>query len=316
MRRPLIAVLLVAALVTGCGDEEATRDTGSRLDEATRDTGTPLDEVEVTGEPGEKPTLEFDEPLEMTDTTTRYIEKGAGEEIAPGAAVTFDFLFVNARDGEELSTSYDSETANLVFDDQLMAGVYKGLDGVPAGSRVLVSISPTDGLGEDPSQGVLATDSLLFFAEIIDVRVPLTRAEGEAVDPEAGLPTVDLAEDGAPTITVPDTEPPTQLVVQPLIEGSGAVVEAGQTITVHYTGVIWDTNAVFDSSWERGSPATLEIGTGAVIAGWDDGLVGQKVGSQILLVVPPAKGYPDGSPDGSIKPTDTSVFVVDILDAG
>jgi peptidylprolyl isomerase len=305
MRRPLIALLAVAALVAGCGDEEALRETDSALDA-----------VEVTGEPGEKPTLEFDKPLDLTDTTTRILDAGDGEDIATDSVVTFDFLIVNGRDGEELSTSYDTEPAQLVFEDSLMAGIYEGLNGVPAGSRVLVGIPPTDGLGEDPSQGVLATDTLLFFAEIIDVRMPLTRAEGEEVEPEAGLPTVELADDGAPTITVPDSEPPTELVVQPLIEGDGAAVEAEQTITVHYTGVIWETNEVFDSSWESGSPATFEIGTGSVIPGWDEGLVGQTVGSQILLVVPPAKGYPEGSPDGSIKPTDTIVFVVDILDAG
>jgi peptidylprolyl isomerase len=104
-------------------------------------------------------------------------------------------------------------------------------------------------------------------------------------------------------------------VVQPLIIGAGAEVEAGQTITVHYTGVTWDDGKVFDSSWTSGSPASFEIGTGAVIAGWDEGLVGQTVGSQVLLVVPPAKGYPDGSPDGSIQAGDTIVFVVDILAA-
>jgi peptidylprolyl isomerase len=135
------------------------------------------------------------------------------------------------------------------------------------------------------------------------------------VEPVEGLPTVELAEDGAPTITVPDTEPPTELVAQPLIEGEGAEVEAGQRITVHYTGVLWDDGETFDSSWERGSPATFDIGTGAVIPGWDEGLVGQTVGSQVLLVVPPDKGYPEGSPDGSIEAGDTIVFVVDILDA-
>jgi peptidylprolyl isomerase len=143
----------------------------------------------------------------------------------------------------------------------------------------------------------------------------LERAEGEAVAPAAGLPTVELAENGAPSITVPGGQPPTELVVQPLIEGAGAAVESGQTITVHYTGVLWEGGTQFDSSWERGSPTSFEIGTGAVIPGWDEGLVGQPVGSQILLVVPPAKGYPEGSPDGSISATDTIVFVVDILDA-
>jgi peptidylprolyl isomerase len=304
MRRALILLVSAAALAAGCGDDEPRRDTSA-----------PLDAVEVTGDPGEKPTLEFEQPFEATETTTRTLEEGDGEEIVPNAVVTLDFLFVNGRDGKELSTSYDSEPAELVYEDQLMPGVFKGLDGVPSGSQVLVGIAPDDGLGADPTQGVEEDDSLLFYAEVIEVRVPLDRAEGEAVEPEPGLPTVELAEDGAPTITVPDTEPPAELVAQPLIEGEGAEVEAEQTITVHYTGVIWDTNAVFDSSWESGSPATFEIGTGAVIPGWDEGLVGQTVGSQVLLVVPPAKGYPEGSPDGSIKATDTIVFVVDILDA-
>ena len=132
--------------------------------------------------------------------------------------------------------------------------------------------------------------------------------------PVDGLPTVELAEDGAPTITVPEGEPPTELVVQPLIEGTGAPVESGQTVTVHYTGALWKDGTVFDSSWENGAPFTFVIGTQQVIAGWDEGLVGQTVGSQILLVVPPAKGYPRGLA-GPSPPTDTLVFVIDILDA-
>jgi peptidylprolyl isomerase len=303
MRRPFLALLAFAAFAAGCGEEQPTRETSS-----------PLDAVEVTGKLGEKPTLDFAEPFEVTETTSRLVEEGDGEKITPNAVVSFDFVFVNGRDGTELSTSYDSEPAELVFEDSLMKGIYDGLNGVPTGSRVLVGIAPDDGPEADPAQGIEETDTLLFVADIHEVRTPLTRAEGEPVEPEPGLPTVELGDDGAPTITVPDAEPPADLIVQPLIEGDGAVVEAGQTVTVHYTGVIWDTAEVFDSSWESGSPATFEIGTGAVIPGWDEGLVDQTVGSQILLVIPPAKGYPEGSPDGSIKPTDTLVFVVDILD--
>jgi len=304
MPRPLIAALVALALVAGCGD-----------DEPTGTSGTPLDDVEVSGDDGEQPTLEFDQPFELEETATRVLDEGDGEEIAPNAVVTFDFLFVNGRNGKELGTSYDTEPAQLVFEESLMAGVYEGLDGVPEGSQVLVGIAPDDGLGADPTQDVLETDSLLLYAEIHEVRTPLERAEGEAVEPVEGLPTVELADDGAPTITVPDADPPTELVAQPLIEGEGPEVASGQSITVHYTGVLWDTGEVFDSSWEKGSPATFDIGTGAVIPGWDEGLVGQTVGSQVLLVVPPDKGYPEGSPDGSIKAGDTIVFVVDILDA-
>ena len=304
MPRPLIAALVALALVAGCGD-----------DEPTGTSGTPLDDVEVSGDDGEQPTLEFDQPFALEETATRVLDEGDGEEIAPNAVVTFDFLFVNGRNGKELGTSYDTEPAQLVFEESLMAGVYEGLDGVPEGSQVLVGIAPDDGLGADPTQDVLETDSLLLYAEIHEVRTPLERAEGEAVEPVEGLPTVELADDGAPTITVPDADPPTELVAQPLIEGEGPEVASGQSITVHYTGVLWDTGEVFDSSWEKGSPATFDIGTGAVIPGWDEGLVGQTVGSQVLLVVPPDKGYPEGSPDGSIKAGDTIVFVVDILDA-
>jgi peptidylprolyl isomerase len=321
MRRSLIALLALATFTTACGSDQPTRETSETTaatdggDGADELASTDLDDVEVTGEDGEQPTLTFDKPFGVEETTTRVLTEGDGEPIAVDSVVTFDFVFVNGRDGAELGSSYESEPAEVVFEDSLMAGLYQGLDGVTVGSRVLIGIAPADGLGADEASGVLETDTLLFFAEVLEVRVRLERAEGDAVAPIAGLPTVTLADDGAPTITVPGGEPPAELVAQALIEGTGDQVSAGQTITVHYTGVIWGTGAVFDSSWESASPAEFAIGTGAVIAGWDEGLVGRTVGSQILLVVPPAKGYPEGSPDGSISPTDTIVFVVDILDA-
>ena len=89
------------------------------------------------------------------------------------------------------------------------------------------------------------------------VRTPLAKATGDAVAPVDGQPTVTLAADGKPTITIPSGVPaPTSLVVQPLIKGTGPVVTAGQTISVHYTGVIYDGGKQFDSSWDRGSPPT------------------------------------------------------------
>jgi peptidylprolyl isomerase len=143
----------------------------------------------------------------------------------------------------------------------------------------------------------------------------LKRAAGTAVAPKAGLPTVKLSASGKPTITVPAAKAPSTLVVQPLLVGTGEKVGKGQDITVNYTGVVWPGGTQFDSSWDTGRAATFRIGAGQVIAGWDEGLVGQPIGSQILLVIPPDKGYgAEGSPP-KIKGTDTLVFVVDILDA-
>jgi peptidylprolyl isomerase len=317
MRRLLPSLVIVAALATACGDEETPRETsGSSTTEAPDVVSSDLADVKVTGEAGTQPTLEFAQPFGVEETATRVVDAGDGGEVAPGAVVTFHFVFVNGRDGKVITTSFDQEPVELVYEDSLMAGIHDGLDGAKAGSRILVAVAPADGLGADPTQGVEETDTLLFFAEILEVRIPLARAEGDAVPPVAGLPTVELGTDGAPTITVPKADPPSELVAQPLIEGRGPVVEAGQKIRVHYTGVLWDGGTEFDSSWSNGESAAFDIGTGGVIAGWDEGLVGRRVGSQVLLVVPPDKGYGEQGRGDKIPPNATLVFVVDILDAG
>jgi len=317
LRRTLPALLLPLALLAACGSDASANGDDPSATSAKCPSTEALDAVKLSGKKGEAPTFDFDKPFSVKKTACRLIEEGDGDALATGSTAIFDFVFVNGRDGKEVSSSYDAgEPAEVVLDDQLLAGVRIGLEGVRAGSRVLVAITPDDGFGpqgDDPQSGMKATDTLLFYADVKDVRTPLARAKGTAVDPVEGQPTVTLAKDGAPTITVPKTAPPAELVAQPLIEGKGPEVTTGQTITVHYTGVLWDTGEVFDSSWESGSPASFPIGTGGVIPGWDKGLVGRTVGSQVLLVIPPADGYPNGS--GSIPPGATLVFVVDILDA-
>ena len=94
-------------------------------------------------------------------------------------------------------------------------------------------------------------------------------------------------------------------------------MKKGQSITVQYVGAIWPGGKVFYDSWKKDdAPLTYTVGEGRLIAGWDLGLIGKPVGSQVLLVIPPDKGYgANGQPELSIKGTDTLVFVVDILDA-
>jgi peptidylprolyl isomerase len=120
------------------------------------------------------------------------------------------------------------------------------------------------------------------------------------------------------TITVPKgAKAPTKTVVQPLIEGGGGVVKKGQTVRVAYTGALWKDGSVFDSSASRPEQPYFDfpIGGGQVIKGWDEGLQGQKVGSRVLLVIPPADGYGTAGSPPKISGTDTLVFVVDILAA-
>lgn len=307
MRRTLAVLAVVSALAAGCGDTQPTRETTpSTTAGSGKAATTDLADVKVEGAIGTEPTITFDAPFALEATESLTLTEGDGATIAADNVISLDFVFVNGRTNEVIASSYEAEPTEIVYSESLMPGIFTGLDGVTSGSRVLVGIAPGDGPGEDPTSDVLETDTLLFFAEVLDVRSPLARAEGTAVPPVAGLPTVELADDGTPTITVPDADPPAELVAQPLIDGTGPVVESGQNITVHYTGLQWDDGVVFDSSWESGSPASFSIGTGAVIPGWDEGLVGVTVGSQILLVIPPDLGYPERG---------TIVFVVDILDA-
>ncbi|TQL01395.1 FKBP-type peptidyl-prolyl cis-trans isomerase [Cellulomonas sp. SLBN-39] len=129
----------------------------------------------------------------------------------------------------------------------------------------------------------------------------------------AALPEVSGPYGTKPVLTFPDGAPSGELEVVVLSRGDGAIVEAGQDIEVHYLGQSWQGN-VFDNSYDRGSSISFGIGVGQVIAGWDEGLVGQQVGSRVLLSIPSHLGYGDrGVPQAGIKGGDTLVFVVDIV---
>jgi peptidylprolyl isomerase len=139
---------------------------------------------------------------------------------------------------------------------------------------------------------------------------------GSDAEPTTGASGVSVSTDTAskPEITVPEQDPPGELVVETVVEGDGPAVADGDLLVVDYVGVLWDGGEEFDSSWERDGPSTFPIGTGGVIDGWDQGLVGQTVGSRVLLVVPPDLGYGEQG-SGDIPGDATLVFAIDIRDA-
>jgi FKBP-type peptidyl-prolyl cis-trans isomerase len=138
---------------------------------------------------------------------------------------------------------------------------------------------------------------------------------GTASGSSAGLPAVTGDFGAKPTVTIPKNDPPSSLRTSVLHQGTGAAVAKGQLVALDYLGVIWKSGKVFDTSFEGGhSPASFTIGTGQVIEGFDQGLLGQKVGSRVMLVVPPAQAYGSkGNSAAGISGTDTVVFVVDLL---
>ena len=116
-----------------------------------------------------------------------------------------------------------------------------------------------------------------------------------------------------PEIDPIDGPPPADLVVEDIRTGDGAEAAAGRTVEVHYVGVAHSTGEEFDASWNRGAPFRFPLGAGRVIAGWDQGVAGMRVGGRRRLVIPPHLGYGDRGAGGVIKPGETLVFVVDLL---
>jgi peptidylprolyl isomerase len=119
-----------------------------------------------------------------------------------------------------------------------------------------------------------------------------------------------------PEIEFPGAEPPTDLVVTDITEGDGPQAQAGQRVSVHYVGVAHSTGEEFDASYNRGQPLQFQLGVGQVIAGWDNGVQGMKVGGRRQLVIPPHLGYGDRGAPPVIKGGETLIFVVDLLEVG
>jgi len=123
-----------------------------------------------------------------------------------------------------------------------------------------------------------------------------------------------MTESEKPQVQVtPGDTPPTELVVEDVVEGTGPEATTGQDVEVHYVGVAWSTNTQFDASWDRRNTCRFPLGGGRVIAGWDQGVAGMKVGGRRRITIPPHLGYGDAGAGGVIKGGETLVFVVDLL---
>ncbi|MEU6006531.1 MULTISPECIES: FKBP-type peptidyl-prolyl cis-trans isomerase [unclassified Streptomyces] len=116
-----------------------------------------------------------------------------------------------------------------------------------------------------------------------------------------------------PEIDFPGGEPPADLEIKEIWEGDGPVAKAGDTVAVHYVGVAFSSGEEFDASWNRGTPLRFQLGVGQVIAGWDQGVQGMKVGGRRQLTIPPHLAYGDRGAGGRIKPGETLIFVCDLV---
>ena len=284
--------------------------------------GSASEAVSVTGEFGSKPKVTVKFPTAVPATQRTVEIKGTGPTAVTGDTVNVDFTLINGTTGAELtSTEYSGTTTALPVDDtKFLPGIVKTLQCSAVGSRVVGVIPPADSFGTtgNTQLGVKAGEDIVFVVDVVSIAPPavppLSAPDGADQPATVGFPTVVIGADGTPTVTIPDAAPPADVKIALLKKGTHAVVKDGDSVVVNYVGVNWNTKKVFDSSFARGATATFK--TSGVIPGFTAALVGQAVGSRVIVIIPPDKGYGAAGSPPDIGGTDTLVFVIDILGIG
>ncbi|MCZ4118269.1 FKBP-type peptidyl-prolyl cis-trans isomerase [Streptomyces sp. H39-S7] len=336
MRRRLAAALIVPALMltAACGGGDDS-DKKTATPSATP-SGSPTQAAApkpvpsaspmptVAGEPGKKPTITIPKGEPSGKFVVSTVTAGTGPVVKKNDLVVTKFSGKIWKSGKEIGGSYDKGGAAQVIpagSPTIIPAFSDAVLGQKVGSRVLVVAPPAAAFGAQGKQelGITATDTLVFVLDID--RIMPSHVTGTQSAIPSDLPQVDAEKAEAAKISVPKNDPPKKLVDKVLIEGKGDVIKSGQTVYMQYSGAAWkpnegkETAKLFDDSWKTGAPFSTVIGQGQVIEGWDKGLVGKKVGSRVLLVIPPELAYKAEAKGEDLPANSTLVFVVEILGA-
>jgi peptidylprolyl isomerase len=297
------ATLLISFGLAGCGSSDTP---ASKPATDTSSTAPTLTGVSATGESGKEPKVTFAKDAKIVDGATAQLIKGTGEALAKGNQVCFQESVYDMSTQKQLQSTWTNNTPDcgMFLDDTIITPAYYNLlVGSPLGS--------TFGIGSVDTSTSPSPTYVLILTSVSQNTIS-TKATGEIVsDVPATLPKVTLDDNGAPSIDLKDFKDPNpgKLTVQTLIKGTGPKVSADGGVLAQYTGWLTD-GTKFDSSWDRGAAAPFTLSQ--VVQGWGQGLAGQTVGSQVLLIIPPSLGYGDTA-NGSIPANSTLIFVVDIL---
>jgi FKBP-type peptidyl-prolyl cis-trans isomerase len=311
---PLLACLVIA----GCGSSSKPSASASSSSAASSNANA---SVKVTGAFGTTPTVSIPKLSPDNKLAVKTVIQGTGPTVTKTDAMAANFVLYFWQ-GKSSSLKANTFTSNpTVIGGTMLPGLETALVGQKVGSRVLAVIPPADGYGSagNSELGITGSTTLVFVIDVMKSYPDTASATGtQESDGGGSLPTVTAHPGSAPTITVPANKPPSSLVTTTIIKGTGPKLVKGEYVVAQYTGYIWRTKKVFDSSWSSGSPFGFVIGANPeqVITGWDTGLAGQTVGSRVMLVIPPKDAYGStGASQAGITGTDTLVFVVDIIDA-
>jgi FKBP-type peptidyl-prolyl cis-trans isomerase len=311
----LLVPLIACAALAGCGSSGGSGDANKT--------------VSVSGAFNVAPKVTIPAQTPSSTLTYHTAIQGSGATLAAGD-VTLANVVLYKWSGTTHSLVESTFTAGANSGPQLiptnvgLPGLASALKGAHVGSRILAILPPKYAYGKDgnSSIGVTGKDTLVWVIDLLQQFSAGASVSGSQTSDGGGsLPTVTAKAGEQPTVSVPKNSPPKKLSVTTLVQGTGPKLTSGDTVVAQYVGVNWRTGKVFSASWPSatqtdGEPFSFKLG-GDVITGWNDGLPGVRVGSRVMLVIPPALGYgpSGGQASAGIKATDTLVFVIDILAA-
>ena len=281
-------------------------------------------QVEVGGKFGALPEVKFpkgEAPSGEFELATPV--EGEGRKVVQGDLVVVDYVsYTWSKDGAStmIGNSFQGGVPVAMPSWSLVKGLKRALVGAKVGSRVVAVIPPKEGYGDKGRESlqIKGDDSLVYVLDVVAAHAKSESVQGAAAfGGEQGLPEVSAG--AVPTVAVPRGAAPKDLAVREVKKGTGGEVKAGRLVTIQYVGARWRNGKVFSSAGADGKVYATVIGQGLVIKGWDEALVGRRVGSRLLVVAPPGKAYGakdlkvKGLPKYGIKADDTLVYVVDVL---
>ncbi|MFI5976008.1 FKBP-type peptidyl-prolyl cis-trans isomerase [Streptomyces sp. NPDC051452] len=329
-RRSLLLAALPAGLVTlaGCGDDKSGSSRASASPSPSSSpppkiVDGPLPPVTAGVKFGEKPTVAKGSGEPSKNLAVKTLIAGSGRPVAENEFIQANYLGQIWDTGKVFDNSYDRGSPLLMQLAQgtIIDGWRYALLGKKIGSRIEIAVPPAYGYGKagQPQAGIKGTDTLVFVIDVVSSFNSGSSAKGKAVPQnDAALPKVAVNTDGkVPKVTVPKTDPPKKLVSEYVLEGDGPKLKAEQTVLCQFQGLVWESGKTFQQTYGTGRLSQFSIEQmQQTVKGLAQGLTGKKVGSRVLIVVPPELGYGDKPPSGGlIKKGSTLVFTVDILAA-
>jgi peptidylprolyl isomerase len=310
---PAVVLVLAACSGSGSGDASSSPSASASATPAAITScpkpGKSSAAIDVSGDFGgtTAPTVTFDKGITATPPQATTITKGTGADLKDGDFVQVAYSVYQAKDAKKLGTvGFDQGNAQVLSVGGSGFGAL--LSCAHVGDRIAA-------VGASASLGFNTGGDIVVVADVV-AQTP-TKSTGAAQTQDPALPTVKDKADGEPEITIPKVDAPTKTTAEVIKQGDGAEIASGDTALVQYKGVLYDGGKEFDSSWSKGTPTTFTIAEGSLIKGFVTGLVGQKIGSQVMIVVTPEDGYGATPREGSGIPKNaTLVFVVDILAKG